>query len=283
MSQLPVFQADPSTDDAMWEAHIRQVAAAFPYPPTPRLGGHVPTRAAKTATLRLRLVQAAAVILLLFSVSMGVPQVRAEVQRILQIGVIRILFGEEAPAITPSPVIKPTTTTFAETAPPRSTPRPTRTPPLEPTTLDSVLDLPGETTLAGAHERATFPIRLPTYPANLGEPDRVFYFETGGAAVALVWLDPQNPEQPILSLFEFSPGSDVWKTGMDHGEELMIDGIFALWTDDPHLSSFYIEGYGEVRRAVTQPILIWFEDPVTYRLEGELTQEEAIRIVQSIP
>jgi hypothetical protein len=146
-----------------------------------------------------------------------------------------------------------------------------------------VLDLPGETTLAGAQERTSFPIGLPTYPPDLGEPDRVFAFDTGDDTVALVWLDPQDPAELILSLFEFAPGSDVWKRGIDEREELVIDGAFALWTDDPHLSIFTIEGYGEVRREVTQAVLIWVGDPTTYRLEGDITQEEAIRIAQSIP
>ena len=59
------------------------------------------------------------------------------------------------------------------------------------TLLASILDLKGKTSLPAARARVDFPIRLPTYPPDLGSPDGVFLQDINGAVVVLVWLTPE--------------------------------------------------------------------------------------------
>src|SRR5262249_32365160 len=123
--------------------------------------------------------------LLLLTALLLVPPVQAAVQAVIQIGVDHIF--RTPPAHTPT----------------------SRTP--TPTPLASVLDRAGETTLAQAQTQVRFPIRLPAYPEDLGAPQRVFLQDLGGAAVVLVWLDPQHPGMASMSLHELSHGAIVEK------------------------------------------------------------------------
>jgi hypothetical protein len=271
MSDMPILPPDPERDPA-WEANITRMAADLRYPPTPDIAGRLRARRTRHTPVAMRLAQAAAVLVLVFAALMAVPQVRAQVSRILQIGVIRILLDDPTPTI-------PALVT-GEAAPTRiSSPTPPAT---DGGTLNSVLELPGETTLAEAREQFRYPILLPAYPDDLGEPHRVFYIESSGTMVALVWLDPDDPDSPMLSLFAFGPNSDIWKNGLTNVTELMIEGNGAVWTVEPHISEFRTASYGLIRRHVNDPVLIWFSNPVTYRLEGDFTLEEATKIIQSL-
>jgi hypothetical protein len=62
----------------------------------------------------------------------------------------------------------------------------------------------------------------------------------------------------------------------------VIDNTHAIWTQEPHFTDFWTVTYGHIRRAVNDPVLIWFSNPITYRLEGKLTLDEAKQIVQSL-
>jgi hypothetical protein len=220
---------------------------------------------------RLGWARAALIALLALAGLMAVPQVRAQVVRFLQIGGIHIRFAEP----TATPTAAPTGTATA---------RPNPTTALTATPLDSVLELPGETTLAAAQSQAHFAIGLPTYPTDLGDPDRVYHLTMGdpsrGSVVVLVWLDDSGGMR--LALYEFGPGTEAWKAGLEGSVETTVDSLFALWTDQPHTLEF-VTSTGVERRLVTETVLIWFDDPLSYRLEGAPTLEEAIRIAESLP
>jgi hypothetical protein len=158
-------------------------------------------------------------------------------------------------------------------------------PKASPTPLTSIMDLAGETTLAEAQERSGFPIRLPTYPADLGNPDRVFFQNIGGPAVVLVWLDPNEPTRVALSLHQLGPGTFADKGEPGSIQETSVNGRQALWTEGPYILQFR---HGnrvdyDLRRLVTGHVLIWVEGAVTYRLETDLPLEEAIRVAESLP
>lgn len=243
----------PHHTDDQWEDTVHHMAVDIVYPPTPDIAGKVRQRLDRRAIPMLRLAQAALVLLLTLTGLFAVPQVRAEFLRILQIGTIRIIFDKPtAPTLTPNSGL-----------------------------IESVLDLPDETTLAAAREVVTFEILLPAYPPDLGDPDRVFLVESNTTAVALVWINPTDLDSSILALFAFPPDSNVWKSGMTSGYEIHIDGRSALWTDDPHLTEYKF-GEQTIRRIVTDPVLIWFAGEITYRLEGALTLEQAIQIMESL-
>jgi hypothetical protein len=154
-----------------------------------------------------------------------------------------------------------------------------------PTPLNSVMDLAGETTLAEAQEQIDFPIRLPTYPADLGSPDRVFFQNIGGPAVVLVWLDPNKPSRVALSLHQLGPGTFADKGNPGSVQETTVNGRQALWTEGPYILQFRRGNRVDydMRRLVTGRVLIWVEGEVTYRLETDLPLEEAVRVAESLP
>jgi hypothetical protein len=158
------------------------------------------------------------------------------------------------------------------------TPQPTPTP------HASVLDLAGETTLEEAEQQAGFPVRLPTFPADLGEPDRVFFQELGGPVVVLVWLDEAQPGRVRLSLHQLGPGTFADKGNPGRIEETNVNGQRAVWAEGPYVLQFRMGSRidYDLRRLVEGRVLIWAEGEVTYRLETDLSLEEAVRVAESL-
>lgn len=255
-----------------WEARLQGAAREFRYPPTPDIAVAVRRRltsAAQPTRFRPRLAWAAIVAaLILLAGLMAVPQVRAAVIEFLRIGAIRIFLVEPTPTPT-VPAVAPTSTL------PTATPRPSPTP------LSSVLDLAGETNLADARAKAGFLIRLPTYPTDLGPPDRVFLQSLGGPVVVLVWLDPNRPDRVRLSLHELGPGTFGEKVQPQVIQETTVHGERALWTEGPYMIQLKNGDY-DVRRLVMGHVLIWTVGEVTLRLETDLSLEEAVRIAESL-
>jgi hypothetical protein len=140
----------------------------------------------------------------------------------------------------------------------------------------------GETTLRKAQQAAGYPILLPTHPAGIGEPDRVFVQDVDGAMTILVWLDPQQPGQVKLSLHfipegswaveKFSPVA-VKETSVNRGEAVWAVGPYPLRLQNGDL---------QIQRMVDGHVLIWEKDGVTYRLETNTSMEEAVRIAESL-
>jgi hypothetical protein len=241
--------------DGQWEERVRAIAGAFPYPRTPDMARGMPQRSKPR-----RLAWSAAVTLIRLALVAGllaVPQVRAAMVEILNLGAIRILLGE------------PTST-------PPSTPASRA-----PTALPSLLDLDGETTLAEARAQAGFSVRMPTYPPDLGLPDRVFLQHLGGPVVVLVWLDPEQPDRVRLSLHQL--GVDIYGEKMQPPvvEETTVGNQPALWTEGPYFLQIQ-NADAAMRRLVEGHVLVWMEDEITYRLETDLNLEEAIRIAESL-
>ena len=237
--------------DDLWEGRVRSLAQNLSYPPTPdiRAGVRARLRQGPSRRLRHRLAAAGLLVALLLAGLWAVPQVRAAVIRVLRIGAIRILEGGAVPApATPLPL-----------------------PPL----------LAGETTLAAAQEQAGFPIRMPTYPPDLGRPAAVYFQEMGGPVVVLVWLDRERPGQVRLALHQLGPGTYGDKVQPPVVQETDVRGRPAAWTEGPYLLELR-GGKVDVTRLVAGHVLVWAEGEVTYRLEGNLDLEEAVRIAESL-
>jgi hypothetical protein len=163
------------------------------------------------------------------------------------------------------------------TAPPAATPVPSLTPgPLIP----GLFDLAGETTLSSAREQVPFPILLPSYPPDLGEPDLVFV-QKDGPMVILVWLDASG-KKPLLSLHEIAPGA-ITLTKMEPQVilETQVNGQYAVWATGPYVLELR-NGDRDVRRLVAGDALIWKAGEITYRLETQLPLEEALKIAESL-
>jgi len=143
-------------------------------------------------------------------------------------------------------------------------------------------ELSGETTLEQAQSQAEFRIRLPTYPSDLGPPDRVFLQDQGGSVVILAWLSPDDPETVRLTLHELS--SDSWgnrKVQLETVTTTTVDGHPAVWAVGPYIL-IYRNGDLVQVRLVEGHVLIWESASVTYRVESDLTLEEAIQVAESL-
>lgn len=253
------------------EAQLLRAARHFPYPSTPNLSGRIQSMAQPAATSRTmsRLAWAALVLVIVASVLLAVPPVRAAVLEVLRFGAVRIFLVEP----TPTPTLPPPAASPA--------PRPTATPRPTPTPLASLLDLAGQTTLAEAQTQVDFPIRLPAYPPNLGPPDQVFLQDFDGPLLVLVWLVPGQPDRVRLSLHELGPGTFAGKGAPTVIEETTVNGKPALWLEGEHLLTLR-NGNFSPRRLVDGHVLLWVEDEITYRLETDLTLEEAVRVAESV-
>jgi len=200
----------------------------------------------------------AAVILLIITLLgalLAVPQTRAAIAALLHIGSVTIV---------------PTAPTSGAN---------------EPTPLPSILDLAGRTTLADAQLRMPFHIRLPAYPADLGAPQYVFAQDMDGKAVVLVWVDPQHPDHVRMALNELSSDAYVYKIAPQLVQETQVHGQRALWTTGPYLLQIgsVSDQHNALRRLVTAShTLIWTEGSMTYRLECDVSLEEAVRIAESL-
>ena len=269
--------------DQEFETHVRHLAQAFPYPGTPDLAGRViqPLRGGQRRVRNAYTpawVWAVALIGLVFAGLMAVPTVRAAVIEFLQIGAIRIFTEEEIP---PAPTV-PT----PQSLPTQSLPGETETPSnATPGYLSSVLELAGEVSLEEAYEKAPFPIFLPTYPPDLGTPDKIFYQQLdGGPGIFLVWFEAEHPEKVQMSLLLLGPGTFAGKGASTQVVETTVNGTPAVWTEGEHL---LVLQTGPNQRDLVQlfvsgHVLIWEIGDVTYRLESEFSMEEAVRIAESV-
>lgn len=266
MSDPHNLRPTSNQSDDSWESLVQSIASRLEYPPTPDIVGRMreqkPPRPSRPLVRRLALATLA--IVLIVGGLLAVPQARAALVEILRVGAVTIHLVEPTDTLTPT-----------------GSPAATLTPPVP---LASVADLAGETTLSDAQSRVRFPIRLPTYPADLGLPDRVFLQNLGGRAVILVWLQPGTQTQAQLSLHVLGPGVEATKGPPDSIAFTMVHDQPAVWATGPY---YLLYGDGSAymsnqRRLVSGHVLIWEEGGLTYRLETDLSMEEAVAIAESL-
>ncbi|MGV9763764.1 hypothetical protein [Micromonospora tulbaghiae] len=136
--------------------------------------------------------------------------------------------------------------------------------------------------LAEAQRQVRFPIRV---PARLGAPERVLVADPDGAGahrvVSLLYrggtvrLDAFDGSLDIV-FHKRSAGADVTLT--------QVGGEFAIWVGGPHALA-YVDRSGTERVATARlsaATLIWERAGVSYRLEGDLTREQALDVASSV-
>ena len=245
-------------DFAGREKRLQETARSYEYPPTPDIAHRAAGRLALPRPARpgpgRRYVWGTALILAVLLIAMlAVPPVRAAVLEFIQVGAMRIFFAPASTTVSPLTVIP------------------------------SLLDLAGATTLSEAQEKASFPILLPSYPPDLGEPDRVFVQRVGGPVVILIWTEPGPPEQIRLSLMLLGQGAFASKGAPPVVEQTTVNDTEALWMRGSHFLLLYLEGSVEPTPvAVEGNVLVWEDGEVTYRIESNLPLEEALRIAESL-
>ena len=269
--------------DFEFENQLRSLANGMEYPRTPDIAGRVMTRlrhfdrlsAAPSTRPRFglnRLAWSLTIVLVLLSSLMLIPPVRAAVIEFIQIGIVRIFPQSVEP--TPEAIT---------TATPRNITPPIATPGESSSLLIPFLDqIAGETKLANAQQTAPYPILLPTYPPNLGQPNHVYVQDANGTMTILVWVDPQQSERVTLSL-HFIPAGHwaISKFGPVVVQETEVDGQPAVWAVGPY-PLVMRNGDIQVERLVDGHVLIWADEDMTYRLETGLSLEEAVRIAESL-
>ena len=269
-------------NDMDLEARLRSIASGMDYPRTPDIAAIVSTRLRAQAGSRFSskaFAWSLTILLVLCSSLMLIPPVRAAIIEFIQIGAVRIFPQYGQP--TDRPTAQPTHITTPETHP---TPTPTLTPKPPNPPLISILDrMTGSTTLASAREQVDYPILLPTYPANLGEPDYVFTQDAEGTMTILVWIDPKQPDKVLMSL-HFIP-SESWainKMGPKVIQETLVNGNYAIWAEGPY--PLRVRDNNEIyfTRMVDGHVLIWEVGNITYRLETGLSMEETVKIAESL-
>jgi hypothetical protein len=253
---------DSSID--LFGERVQRLAVQLPYPATPNMLAGVRQRAHRgsSPSAYRRLAGVVIALVLVAASALAVPQVRAAIVEFFQIGVVRIF--PVAPTITPT-----------------ATGTPTPSPPT-PTLLPSLLNLQGRTTLEEAQAEIGLPLELPTYPANLGQPDAVFVQEMDGTMVVMAWLDENDPNRVRLSLHVIERGSyAITKMEPTRLEETTVNGSIAYWAEGPYIVRL-TNGDMDQRRLIEGQVLIWSEGILTYRLETDLSIEEAVKIAESL-
>ena len=138
------------------------------------------------------------------------------------------------------------------------------------------------TSLRQAQELAGFEVRLPTYPTGVGEPEEVLVQRFGErTGVMLVY------ERPGLafSLLE-TRGSIIKGLGFEATvEPVPVGSGTGLWLQGQRVVRYLDEAGNpiqESQRVTDVNTLIWEDGELLFRLEGDLSQEEAIRIAESL-
>ncbi len=258
----------------LFEKQLVSISSGLDYPRTPDVAASVMKRLRPVALPRFasrRFAMSLALILVLFSTLMLIPPARAAILEFIEIGIVRIFRAE--PTLVPPPNQQFPSTMAPVTATPRDTSQPL---------IPILNDLAGEMTLEAARQTVSYPILLPSYPPDLGLPDRVFVQDADGDMTILIWTDPQQPDQILMSLHLIPPGSwAVDKFDPALIQETTVNGQRAIWAIGPYPLRFY-NGDLEYMRLIDGRVLIWAEGDVTYRLETELSLEEAVQIAESL-
>jgi hypothetical protein len=260
-----------------FETRLQTLAQGFVYPPAPQIAEKVMAKLSahpmpRRFTAR-RLAWVIAIVIALIAGLMAVPPVRAAVLEFIQIGIVRIFLRPPGTEIPRAPTALP-----QSVIPLTATPGPTAASSLIP----FLEQIAGETTLEKAREVVGFPIPLPTYPPDLGQPNRVFTQDLDGWMVVLVWLDPQKPEQVRMSLHIIEAGSwAIKKFEPKIVQETTVNGHRAVWAVGPYPLALRNKDI-QVTRLIEGHVLIWAEGDLTYRLETDLPLEEAIQIAESL-
>lgn len=253
---------------AKFEERLVKFTAAFPYPLTPDIAirerQRLETRR-NSKIVQRRFALGLAVLFIALVAALWISPVRAQILDWFRIGSVKIF------------LVEPTPTSTDINSP--GTPVPVITP----TFLESILDLAGETTLHEARLQTDFAIALPSYPADLNDPDHVFVQQFGGPVVTLVWMDPIQLENVRLTLSESDSEKAVFeKIKPASLQETRVKDNPAVWVDSDYLL-ITRNGDATFTRLIDQGhTLIWTDGEITYRLETDGDLDTALRIAESI-
>jgi hypothetical protein len=225
------------------DAVLTELGRRVEFPPTPNLAPAVRRRlGVRRRSWRRPVALALAVLVVAIGAALAVPAARTAILDWLGLRGVHIVRVEELP---PVPAV-------------------------------GNLDLGRPVTLAEARRRAPWLL----VPDDV--PDSV-YISTGlpGGKVSLLWGTPTSVR---LLLTEFRGQAYIEKLiEPDAKVEPVEIGSIGVWLEEPHVLAF-VDRHGRFREDTARlagQTLLWQEDDVTLRLEGQLSKEEALRIARS--
>jgi hypothetical protein len=216
-------------------------------PPTPDLVSAVRARIGRRARTRRWLVLALAVIVVGIGIAMAVPQARSAILRFFDIGAVRVERVETLPAAREAPL---------------------------------TAGLGSPRTLVEAEQRAGFRMILPKF--KRAPPSR--YYALNGVIATVI----RYGSTPLL-LTELS-GNQMWLgkkfvSGQTRVEAVRVgshDGLFL--SGGTHVLMFRISPseVGRLYPRFAGNTLIWTAGSLTFRLEGKVSRDRAIRLARLI-
>jgi len=143
-------------------------------------------------------------------------------------------------------------------------------------------------TLEEAKASLDFAIKLPTYPEDL-DPRRVLFqefdLEFGPSKAVVMFFTHPNGTPFLLLETNVRVGKGIPADGVVTARFVSDFGSEAYWIEGAHTVQYYDE-QGDVIlesvRVTGENTLIWDENGLVARLEGDLSQEEAVKIAQSL-
>jgi hypothetical protein len=242
------------------ERELRELAPAIEWPATPNLAPAVRRRIEAGPARRLArpgrraLVVAFAVLLVAVAAVMAVPSARTAVLEWLGLRGVTVERVETLPTVS-----QPTDELAVG----------------ELVTADEAADLAG------------FP--LPEAGgSSLGEPDEIRYSpEVGDGQVAYIWRGEDGRIATLFTVFEAEINDEYIEKMVDASGDFSrteVDGHPGLWVEGLHFFMYVLptgEGREETAR-LSRNALLWEDEDRLYRLEGDLSLEQARAIAADL-
>jgi hypothetical protein len=270
--------------DSELEVALRSVGREVAFPATPDIASAVRMRLAQTSVAQRRggwsawwlpwpravaAVVLSVIVLAAAALALS-PDARQAVAERLGLRGVAITHVEELP----TPTAEPTRAATSTPAPP-----------------GAALNLGTRTGLPEARGQLAFPLLL---PAQLGEPDAVYVFNTN--QVSLVYAPRQGlPQAPqsisvglLLTEFRATLDETLFQKGVPPNsrlEEVRVGNSRGFWISGAPHSFFYRDPSGNVqqdRSRLAGNTLLWEQNGLTLRLESALERDETIRIAESL-
>ena len=241
------------------ERELRALGASVEFPPTPDLAAAVRTRISaatpeRRAAWRRPLAISVAALVVAVGAAMAVPGARTAVLEWLGLRGVSIEHVPEQGTL----------------------PR------------DVDLALGDAVSLEEARRKAEFRVRMPR-ARGLGEPDLVYYsaaFASGGY-VSFVYGSPEDVRL-LLTQFRARIDEDFLRKLIAPGttvERTRLGASAAFWIEGAPHEIFYVDDDGSVipdTARLARNTLLWQDGDVTLRLEGAVTEEEALAIARTV-
>jgi hypothetical protein len=287
------IQKDQPPSDEYMDRYLTNKASALRYPTTPDIASVVARRlaadkaantySANERALRPRTRHTGLAVVCIMALALltlvAVPQMRAFVGN-LSVGVWRIVRNApEAPNVPGVPTITPVY-------------------PWDP-------HLGGETDLGSAIAAQGTSVMLPSYPADLGLPDHVYYQHDLNNMMIFVWMEPDQPDMPAVALYRFLSTTmeikvvapdDKIITQMQQVTDnsvitipLKVGGSKATWIEGQYLFNVeHIDDKGKLAKQMSDVMdgntLVWQPVGSTYsfKLVTHTTLNEAVHMAESL-